>query len=106
MRRGWFIAASLAVAGWLLGPTPGAAQQQTPQIIRGAQSSPAAPAGADAAFQKGLEHLESKDYDKAVETFQQAVTANPRSADAYFGWVWPSRGKAARTKPSKVFRRP
>jgi tetratricopeptide (TPR) repeat protein len=84
MRRGLFIAASLAAAGWLFCPSLGWAQRQTPEVIRGAQSSPGKPAGADAAYQKGLEHLESNDYDKAVETFKQTVNRNPGSADAYY----------------------
>ncbi len=98
MRRGLFMVASLALAGWLFCPPPGAAQQQTPQIIRGAQSSPAAPAGADAAYQKGLEHLESKDYAKAVETFQQAVAGNPRSADAYYRLGLALQGQGSQDK--------
>ena len=100
MRRGFLAVAVLFLAGGLLCPAAVSAQGKAPEIIRGTkkvtpqpavqpaaqpEAQPAAPpAGTTVSYQQGLKYLNSGDYGKAVKAFQQALAANPRSAEGYY----------------------
>ena len=105
MRRKLLMGAALCLAALLfLHPAAVSAQGKGPEIIRGTKKVPAAPpaqpqtpppaepgakpgappAPGDAAYQQGGKFFEAGDYDKAVKAFQQALTANPRSAETYY----------------------
>jgi Flp pilus assembly protein TadD len=107
MRRGFLVVTMLFLAGGLLCPA-GVSAQRAPEIIRGTKkvtpqpsvqpssqpeaqpkaqpgTQPAAPpAGTNVSYQQGLKYLNSGNYGKAVKAFQQALAANPRSAEGYY----------------------
>ncbi len=98
MRRGFLMVVCLVLTGGLLWPGALWGQRQVPEVIRGTKKvSPepmpatkaqpvAEPAGEPGAaeIKQGLNYLNSQDYAKAIKAFQSAVTANPKSAEAYY----------------------
>jgi tetratricopeptide (TPR) repeat protein len=105
MRRKLLMGAALCLAALLfLRPAAVSAQGKGPEIIRGTKKVPAVspaqpqtlppaepgakpaapPAPSDLAYQQGMKFLGAGDYDQAIKAFQQALTANPRSAATYY----------------------
>ena len=97
--------AALCLAALLfLHPAAVSAQGKGPEIIRGTKKSQPPPRPsprphhrlspgpnqgllpppATQPYQQGVKFFEAGDYDKAVKAFQQALTANPRSAETYY----------------------
>src|SRR4051812_39473123 len=48
------------------------------------------PDSAEARFDRGMEHLENKEWDKAIAEFSEVIRQEPKNADAFFnrGQAW------------------
>jgi tetratricopeptide (TPR) repeat protein len=106
------MATALFLAGGLLWPAAVPAQGKALEVIRGTKkvtSEPPAPAatpaepaaqpgappsGGDAAYQEGVKSLNAGEYDKAIKELQQALAANPKSAEIYYslGLAYSAKG--------------
>jgi tetratricopeptide (TPR) repeat protein len=96
MRRGIVVGTALLLMAGLAYPLAPQAQGQAPEVIRGTrrntpQPPPAAapqpgtePAAGNASYQQGVKFLEARDFNKAINAFQQALKANPQSAETYY----------------------
>ena len=106
MRRRFLVGTALFLVGWLLCPAAVSAQGKAPEIIRGTKkvtpeppaASAAQPAAAsvesDPSYQQGMKYLDARDYDKAIQAFQQALASNPKSAEIYYslGMAYSAQG--------------